>query len=130
MKKGLTRREFEVTDINEITEILDKSLVVHIGMIDGDEPYVVPLNYGYTMEAGKLALYVHGAPEGRKIDVMRANPKVFFEMNCDVQPFEGNLACQYGTSYACLMGKGSATVLEDIEEKKKGLSVLMKSKTG
>ena len=129
-RKGLTRREFEVTDMNEIIDILDKCLIVHIGMIDGDEPYVVPLNYGYTMEDGKLTLYMHGATEGRKLDVMRANPKVFFEMNCEVTPFEGKMACQYGTSYACLMGKGLAEVVEDIEDKKKYLSLFMKTQTG
>ena len=54
MKKGITKREREVTDINEIKEILDKSMIVHVGMIDGDEPYVVPMNYGYTLEDGEL----------------------------------------------------------------------------
>ena len=47
---GMTRREQQVTDINEIIEILEKSKVVHVGMIDGDMPYVVPMNYGYTYE--------------------------------------------------------------------------------
>ena len=129
-KRGLTRREFEVTDMNEITDILDKCKIVHIGMIDGDEPYVVPLNYGYTMEDGQLTLYMHGATAGRKLDVMKANPKVFFEMNCEVTPFEGKMACQYGTAYACLMGKGLAEVIEDTEEKKKYLSLFMKTQTG
>ena len=129
-RKGMTRREFEITDMNEITAILDKCLIVHIGMIDGDEPYVVPLNYGYTMEDGKLTLYLHGATEGRKINIMRTNPKVFFEMNCEVIPFEGKLACQYGTAYASIMGRGTAEVLENVEDKKKGLSLFMKTQTG
>jgi len=130
MKQGITGREFEITDMNQITEILDKCLIVHVGMADGDEPYVVPMNYGYTMEDGKLTLYIHGNTVGKKLDIMRKNPKVFIEMNCDVQPFEGKMACQYGTSYSSLMGKGRATVLEDPEEKIKGLSVFMKSQTG
>lgn len=129
-RKGMTRREFEITDMNEIRAILDKCLIVHIGMIDGDEPYVVPLNYGYTMEDGKLTLYLHGATEGRKINIMRTNPKVFFEMNCEVTPFEGKLACQYGTAYASIMGRGTAEVLENVEDKKKGLSLFMKTQTG
>ena len=129
-RKGMTRREFEITDMNEITAILDKCLIVHIGMIDGDEPYVVPLNYGYTMEDGKLTLYLHGATEGRKINIMRTNPKVFFEMNCEATPFEGKLACQYGTAYASIMGRGTAEVLENVEDKKKGLSLFMKTQTG
>lgn len=129
-KHGLTRREREVTDPQEILRILDRAKIVHLGMIDGDEPYVVPLNYGYTMEDGTLCLYLHGATAGRKIDVLRANPKVFFEMDCDIAPFEGITACHYGNAYASVMGRGTAEILEDMEEKKKGLSILMKTQTG
>ncbi len=127
---GMTRRERQVTDMNEIIEILEKSKVVHIGMIDGDEPYVVPMNYGYTLEDGKLTLYLHGARRGRKIDVLRENPKVFFEMCCDITPFEGEVACKYGITYASIMGRGLATIVEDVEEKKEALSILMKTQTG
>lgn len=130
MKRGITRREREVTDIHAIREILDKSMIVHIAMIDGDEPYLVPMNYGYTLEDGKLTLYVHGATEGRKLDVLRANPKVFVEMDCDIMPIEGKLACQYGTTYSSIMGTGTAVIVEDPEEKMKGLSILMKTQTG
>lgn len=129
-KRGITRREREVTDLNEIIKILDKCMIVHLGLVDGDEPYVVPLNYGYTMEDGKLTLYMHGAKTGYKLDLMRVNPKVFFEMDCDVIPFEGKSACQYGTSYASVMGRGLAEIVEDVEEKKKALSILMKTQTG
>ena len=130
MKRGITRREREVTDIHAIREILDKSMIVHIAMIDGDEPYLVPMNYGYTLEDGKLTLYVHGATEGRKLDVLRENPKVFVEMDCDIMPIEGKLACQYGTTYSSIMGTGTAVIVEDPEEKMKGLSILMKTQTG
>ena len=130
MKHGITKREREVTDPQEILTILDKSLVVHVAMVDGDEPYLVPMNYGYTMEDGKLTLYLHGATKGRKTDVLRVNPKVFFSMECDVEPFEGPVACRYGTTYASLMGAGRAEILEDVEEKKAGLSILMKTQTG
>jgi nitroimidazol reductase NimA-like FMN-containing flavoprotein (pyridoxamine 5'-phosphate oxidase superfamily) len=127
---GMTRREQQVTDINEIIEILEKSKVVHVGMIDGDEPYVVPMNYGYVLEDDKLTIYLHGARRGRKIDAIKANPKVFYEMCCDITPFEGEVACKYGITYASIMGRGLATLVEDVEEKKKALSILMKTQTG
>jgi len=130
MKQGITRRELEVTDPSEILAILDKAKIVHIGLVDGDEPYVIPMNYGYTMQEGKLTLYLHGAKWGRKLDIMRANPKVFFSLECDVQPFEGDIACRYGTAYSSIMGKGTAEILEDVEAKKSGLSVFMKTQTG
>lgn len=49
----MTRREREVTDINEILKIMDACKIVHIGLVDGDQPYVLPMNYGYTYEDGK-----------------------------------------------------------------------------
>ena len=113
--QGITRRELQITDIDEIKAILDKSKIVHLGLVDGDEAYVVPMNYGYVMEGEKLTLYLHGATKGRKIDLMKQNPKVFFEMECDLQPFEGKTACHYGIAYASVMGRGMAEVVEDME---------------
>jgi len=127
----MTRRELEITERSEILDILDRSMIVHIGLVDGDEPYVVPMNYGYTMEEdGTLVLYLHGATQGRKLDLMRKNPKVFFEMECDVQQFEGDVACRYGTAYKSLMGRGRAVIVEDPAEKMKCLSLFMKTQTG
>ena len=129
--KGMTRREREITDRESILQILDSARVVHLGMVDGDEPYVVPMNYGYTMdEEGKLTLYLHGATQGRKLDVMRKNPKVFLEMECGVQPFSGDVACRYGMAYSSLMGRGIAVMVEDPAEKMEAMSILMKTQTG
>ena len=130
MKQGITKREREVTDINEIREILDKSMIVHVGMIDGDEPYVVPMNYGHTFEDGKLVLYLHSAVRGKKLDMIRANSKVFFEIDCDWKPFEGVKPCQYGLAYSSIMGRGTARIVEDVKEKKQAMTVLMKTQTG
>ena len=127
---GITGRERLITDIEKIREILDSSKVIHLGMVDADEPYVVPMNYGYTLEDGKLTLWLHGAKRGRKLDILQANPKVFFEMECALEPFEGDIACRYGMSYSSIMGRGTAVITEDVEEKKKALSALMKTQTG
>ena len=115
MKPGITKREREVTDLQEIIRILDTANILHLGMVDGDEPYVIPMNYGYTMCDGELTLYLHGATTGRKLDLIRKNPKVCFSLECDVAPFEGNLPCQYGTVYSSVMGRGIAEIVEDVE---------------
>ncbi len=46
MERGMTRRELKVTDAEKIIEILDKCRVLHLALTDGDEPYVVAMNYG------------------------------------------------------------------------------------
>ena len=128
--KGLTKRERQVTDPQQILEILDKAKVMHLGLCENNEPYVVPMNYGYTMEAGKLVMYLHSAIRGKKLDMIRENPNVFFEMNCDLIPFEGPVPCRYGLSYSSLMGQGQARIVEDPEEKQEAMTILMKTQSG
>lgn len=127
--QGMTRRERQVTDMSEIINILNKAKVLHLGLVDGDEPYVVPMNYGYEFVDDKLIIYLHGARRGKKLDLIRENPKVFYELDCDIVPFEGEVACKYGITYSSVMGKGEAFIVDDIEEKKHALSVLMKTQT-
>ena len=130
MKRGITRREREVTDMSEILGILDRAKVAHIGMIDEGKPYVVPMNYGYRIEGDELVLYLHGATKGRKLDALRANPNVFVEIDTDVVPFEGAVACQYGVCYSSVMGEGVAEIIEDAQGKMEALTFLMKTQTG
>ena len=128
--QGMTKRERQVTDPQQIRRILDTSRVLHLGLAVDNEPYVVPLNYGYIMEEDKLVIYLHSAQRGKKLDMLRANPNVFFEMDCDRMPFESKLPCQYGMVYSSIMGRGMATIVEDVEEKKRAMSILMKTQTG
>ena len=86
---GMTKRELQITDENQIRHILDTAKVLHLGMAVDNEPYVVPMNYGYTMEYGKLTLYLHSAVTGKKLDMIRENDRVFFSIDCDRMPFEG-----------------------------------------
>ena len=128
--QGMTRRERQVTDEVQIRRILDTAKVLHLGLSVNDEPYVVPMNYGCAWEDGKLVLYLHSAQRGKKLDMLRANPRVFFELDCDRIPFEGQLPCQYGMVYSSVMGRGEARIVEDVEEKKRAMSILMKTQTG
>ena len=128
--QGMTKRERQITDPQQIQHILDTAKVLHLGLCADNEPYVVPMNYGYTLESEKLVLYLHSAVQGKKLDMIRANPKVFFELECDLRPFEGRLPCQYGCSYSSVMGRGEARLVGDVEEKKKAMSILMKTQTG
>ena len=127
---GLTKREIKITEPEEIARILDTAKVLHMGLAVENEPYVLPMNYGYTLKEGKLVLYLHSAVKGRKLDMIRSNPKVSFSVDCDRQPFEGKVPCQYGLVYSSIMGRGTATIVEDVEEKMQAMSILMKTQTG
>ena len=126
----MTRRELEVTDPAVIRHILDESKVLHLGLVDDGMPYIVPMNYGCKWEADKLTLYLHSAVKGYKLDVLAKNSTCCFEMECGVEPFEGAIACQYGISYYCLMGRGKAVIVDDPAEKMAAMTLLMKTQTG
>ena len=128
--QGMTKRERQITDEARIEKILDTAKVLRLGLAVNNEPYVVPMNYGYTKENGKLVLYLHSAVRGRKLDMIRANPNVFFELDCDLMPFEGEKPCQYGLAYSSVMGRGKARIVEDVQEKMEAMTALMKTQSG
>ena len=127
----MRRKDRQITDLEAIRAILDKAKVLHLAMIDGDRPYVVPMNYGYALADGWLTLYLHGAKEGRKLDVLQQNDRVAFVLETDVSPVSGgDIPCKYGEAYASVMGEGRAVLLTDSAEKMAALSILMKTQTG
>ena len=127
---GMTKREFKITDEAQIRGILDTAKVLRLGLAVDNEPHIIPLNYGYTMEEGKLTFYLHSAVKGSKLELMEKNPNVCFELDCDYRPFEGVLPCQYGLGYSAVSGRGRVTIVEDVQEKMEAMSVLMKTQTG
>ncbi len=128
--QGMTKRELQITDPEQILAILDTAKVLRLGLAVDNEPYIVPMNYGYIMEDGKLTLYLHSGLKGKKLDMIRMNPRVFIELDCDLTPFESEKPCQYGLSYSSIMARGTAHIVEDVEEKMAAMTALMKTQTG
>ena len=127
----MRRKDREITDETAIRAILDKAQVLHLAMIDGDRPYVVPLHYGYSPIDGRLTLYLHSAKEGRKLDVLQKNGRVAFVLETDVSSISGGeIPCKYGAAYASVMGEGKAVLLTDPAKKAAALQILMKIQTG
>ena len=127
---GMTKREFKITDEAQIRGILDTAKVLRLGLAVDNEPHIIPLNYGYSMEEGKLTFYLHSAVKGSKLELMGKNPNVCFELDCDYRPFEGVLPCQYGLGYSAVSGRGRVTIVEDVGEKMEAMRSLMKTQTG
>lgn len=127
----MRRANREVKDLKELEEILKASTVCRLAMQDEEGLYIVPMNYGYELKDGRLVLYLHSAKEGRKVSIMtQPGNQVAFEMDGGHKLIEGETPCQYGYSYQSITGKGTAVLVEDPEEKKHGLSVLMRCQTG
>jgi nitroimidazol reductase NimA-like FMN-containing flavoprotein (pyridoxamine 5'-phosphate oxidase superfamily) len=128
--KQMRRKDKEVVDINEKINIIDKCKVCRLAMTDDDQPYIIPLNFGYVYENNILTLYFHSAYQGMKIDILKKNNKVCFEIDCNHALIEANEPSQCSFAFESVIGFGKIIFLEADEEKSYGLDQLMKHQTG
>ena len=127
----MRRQDREVTDLAELGAILQACKTCHLAMIDAGRPYVVPLSYGYTLVEGQLTLYFHSAKEGRKIEVLRENADVCFEMSTEgVAAFAQESPCNSGYFFSSIIGFGRALFVHEVEEKCEALTLLMRHQAG
>lgn len=108
----MRRKDREVTDFSEIVKIIDECDIIRIGLSDGDYPYIVPLNFAYTVEDEQVCFYVHGAQAGRKYEMLKANPKCSFEMDIPIEMDCIVAAKDVTMRYKSVMGKAVAEFLE------------------
>ncbi|GHU15569.1 pyridoxamine 5'-phosphate oxidase [Spirochaetia bacterium] len=130
MMQKMRRADREVTGIEEKLKIIDKCKVCRLAMCDGERPYLVPLNFGYEYDADVLTLYFHGAHEGRKIDILKKNSNVCFEMDGAHELTPADSDGEYGFNFESIIGFGKLEFIEDKNEKSRGLGLLMKHQTG
>ena len=127
----MRRTDREITDPARIREILEKAKILHLGILDEDGPYVVPLHYGCEYQNETLVFYMHCAREGHKLDLIRRDPRVCVQLDCDVEQIPGgDVPCRYGSAYASIIARGQAQVVEDPQEALRGLRLLMRHQTG
>ena len=117
----MRRKDKEITDRSEMESILHKAIVCRIAMSDNNMPYVIPVNFGYKDDI----LYFHSAIEGKKIDILKKNNKVCFEVDIDHEIIEHKRPCSFSMRYLSVIGFGAATFIDDLEKKKKALSIIM-----
>lgn len=129
-KMQMRRKDREVTDIEEIEEIIKGCKTCHVAMALEGEPYVVPLSYGYERKGDVLTLYFHSAKEGKKLDILHKNSRVCFEMALEGELARTRIPCNSGYYYSSVIGRGNVEFVEDVEEKCYALSLLMKHQAG
>lgn len=127
MISPMRRLERAVSDGNHVLEIIQSCDCCRVAFSEPDGPYIVPMNFG--VEAGpseQLTLYFHGASSGKKVELMQKNPCVGFEMDTGHGLVPGAQACSCSFLYQSVIGKGKIEILSNLEEKKHGLTVLMR----
>jgi nitroimidazol reductase NimA-like FMN-containing flavoprotein (pyridoxamine 5'-phosphate oxidase superfamily) len=118
-KYHMRKNEREITDQKELMEILKQGKLATISMCRENEPYIVVLNYGYDED--KNSLYFHCAKSGLKINFIKENPKVCGTI---IEDF-GYIMDECEQKYRSVVFWGEMFFIEELEEKKQGIDVLI-----
>lgn len=117
----MRRKELQIEDKDTLDAILNRAQVCRIGLCYDNIPYIVPVCFGYRDNC----LYIHSAREGKKIEIIRKNNSVCFEVEVDVELLPNRLACDFAMQYQTVIGFGTAHIVEDEEQKIHALNILM-----
>jgi len=115
----------DVIELDELEAIIKKCKVCRVGMVEGDIPYVLAMNFGYEDQT----IWLHCAKEGKKIDILKHNNKVCLEFDADHKLFARHeeVACSWRFAYRSVLINGHALFVDDYDEKIKGLNIFMKN---
>ncbi len=115
----------DIVDMDELEAIIKRCDTCHVGMVDGDEPYVLAFNFGYEDQT----LWLHCAKEGKKLEILKRNNNVCVQFDTDHKLFARHeqVACSWRMAYRSVLIHGQAILVEDEEEKMKGLNIMMKN---
>ncbi len=121
----MRRKDREITNINEIYQIMDSCNCCRLGFVDDGQAYIVPMSFGYTKADGEIVLYFHSASQGRKISLIPQAGPVCFEMDTGFKLTKGEVACEYSANYQSIIGYGNVSFVQPTAEKIKALNVIM-----
>ena len=127
--RPMRRQDRAVTAPEKVRAVIDACEVCRLGLQDGRGVYVVPVNFGHTVEGGRHVFYFHGAAEGRKVDLVRRNGWAGFELDTGYRLQGAEAACGYTAAFQSVIGEGPIRVVETAEERRRGLAAIMRQAT-
>jgi hypothetical protein len=125
----MRRADREISGFAEMEEIIKKADVCRIAMANDNFPYMVTLNFGYT-NTPLRSFYFHCANEGKKLDMIRHNSNVCFELDTDHKLISGKKSCDWGMSFNSIIGYGEISFVTGKKEKTLGMNYIMEHYSG
>ena len=118
----MRRKDREITSMEEIKDIIKEALFCNIAMCRNNIPYLVPMNFGFDGQH----FYLHSAPEGLKIDILKENPRVCIEITQDLKIIPSADVCNTGMKYSSVIVSGRVEFLSDKAERIDALRCIIK----
>jgi nitroimidazol reductase NimA-like FMN-containing flavoprotein (pyridoxamine 5'-phosphate oxidase superfamily) len=123
--RAMRRQDKDMKDPSLVRATLEEAQVCRIAMVDGDQPYLLP--FSFVVEEDNL--YVHSAAHGRKLEVLRKNPNVCFEVDLDAAVVPAKASCDVGVRFRSVVGFGAVTFVEEPAEKVRILRLFIRKYT-
>lgn len=127
MTQPMRRKEFNVSEQEEIELFLQEVSYGHLGMMGEDGwPHIVALNYVYV----DGHFYFHGSKIGEKIRILKTDPRVTFAVTKEFAIIpsyfsDPKLACPATAFFKSVLARGHATLVDDLQEKAHAFSAFM-----
>ena len=123
------KRQWNEDRINAaVEEIIRKCPYCIVGITDLEgNPYAVPMNFAYQ----DGVIYLHSGPEGSKVEMVTKHPQVCitFCEGHELVYMHRQVACSYSMKSRSVICRGKVHFVEDMEEKRRVLDMLMKQYT-
>ena len=118
--KGIRRKEKEITSKKDMLRILEEAKYVTIAMTDVDGPYLATLTHAY--DKTRNAIYFHCALEGRKVDILKRDNRVWGQALVD----KGYVTGKCDHLYETVQFKGKVSFINFAGEKRHALEVMIR----
>lgn len=122
----MRRKDKEITDVEVIESIMKEAMFCRIAVCEDNKPYIIPMNYGFKDNY----LYLHTGKEGKKIDILKKNNNVSFEVDLKCEVVVGAEPCNWTMKFYSVIGFGKSSFVDDIDEKKDILNIIMEKYSG
>ena len=123
----MRRKDKEITEQEIIDTIINRALICHLACTRNDQPYIVPISFGY--DGG--CIYFHSSPTGKKISILKENPRVCLTFEIDLDIVQNpEVACDWTFQYKSVIAEGIAEELKQPAEKALALNKIMEHYSG
>ena len=128
---AMRRSERLVASPEEAFAVIARCKVLRLALnVPGGAPYIVPMSFGWEAADGMPVFYLHCAREGRKLDLLRLDARVGFELDGAHALKRGDVPCAYSCYYESVVGTGRVEFIDGAEEKARALERIMAQQVG
>lgn len=125
----MRRIDRQIVSLDGIQSVLSRCTAAVLSLCDGDTPYAIPLNFGFSRSGDTFTFYFHSAKEGKKLDIIRQNPTACLNVFRIDHLILSDTACSNSCAYESVIATGQVTLLDDPNDKASALQCILKHAT-